>query len=64
MGFRFDLLLFALVVLATPVLSDLVLSKVDRRVSFSYRFMLVDLILILNCYLALIFISLCVNLSH
>ncbi|XP_044511458.1 dolichyl-diphosphooligosaccharide--protein glycosyltransferase subunit 1A-like [Mangifera indica] len=35
MGFRFDLLLFALVVLATPVLSDLVLSKVDRRIDLT-----------------------------
>lgn len=49
MGFRFELLLFALAVLATPVLSDLILSKVDRRVSFSFSFMFVDLILIRNC---------------
>ncbi|XP_044475250.1 dolichyl-diphosphooligosaccharide--protein glycosyltransferase subunit 1A-like [Mangifera indica] len=35
MGFRFHLVLLALAVLATPVLSDLILSKVDRRIDLT-----------------------------
>lgn len=35
MGFRFDLLLFTIALLSVPVLSDLILSKVDRRVSLT-----------------------------
>ncbi|KAH7566991.1 hypothetical protein JRO89_XS07G0004200 [Xanthoceras sorbifolium] len=35
MGFRFDLLVFTIAVLAAPALSDLVISKVDRRVDLT-----------------------------
>ncbi|XP_059460364.1 dolichyl-diphosphooligosaccharide--protein glycosyltransferase subunit 1A [Corylus avellana] len=35
MGFRFDLLLFTIALLSVPVLSDLILSKVDRRVDLT-----------------------------
>lgn len=34
MAFKFDLLLITLAVILSPVLSDLIFSKVDRRVSF------------------------------
>lgn len=37
MGLRFDLLLFTIALLSVPVLSDLILSRVDRRVSHSRR---------------------------
>lgn len=36
MGFRFDLLVFTIALLSVPALSDLILSKVDRRVSLSH----------------------------
>ncbi|KAK9271402.1 hypothetical protein L1049_026992 [Liquidambar formosana] len=35
MGFRFDLFLFTIAVLSAPVLSDLILSKVDRRIDLT-----------------------------
>ncbi|KAI9201419.1 hypothetical protein LWI28_023219 [Acer negundo] len=35
MGFRFDLLVFTLAVLAAPALSDLIISKVDRRIDLT-----------------------------
>lgn len=35
MGFRFDLVVLAVALLSTPALSDLVLTRVDRRVSRS-----------------------------
>ncbi|KAK2660930.1 hypothetical protein Ddye_007463 [Dipteronia dyeriana] len=35
MGFRFDLLFFTLTVLAAPALSDLIISKVDRRIDLT-----------------------------
>ena len=40
MGIRFDLFLLSIAVLCAPCLSDLVLSKVDRRVCFSFQFLL------------------------
>lgn len=42
MGFwlRFNLLVFTIAILSTPVLSDLILSKVDRRVSYFLLFYL------------------------
>jgi hypothetical protein len=39
MGSRFDLLLFTIALLSVPVLSDLILSKVDRRVSLAPIFL-------------------------
>ncbi|XP_018860642.1 dolichyl-diphosphooligosaccharide--protein glycosyltransferase subunit 1A-like isoform X1 [Juglans regia] len=35
MGFRFDLLLFVITLLSVPVLSDLFLSKIDRRIDLT-----------------------------
>ncbi|KAJ4702321.1 Dolichyl-diphosphooligosaccharide--protein glycosyltransferase subunit 1 [Melia azedarach] len=35
MGFRFDLLVFTVALLSSPVLSDLILSKVDRRIDLT-----------------------------
>ncbi|KAF5455604.1 hypothetical protein F2P56_025164 [Juglans regia] len=35
MGFRFDLLLFTIALLSVPVLSDLILSRVDRRIDLT-----------------------------
>ena len=38
MAFRLDLLLITLALILSPVLSDLIFTKVDRRVSFLSRF--------------------------
>ncbi|KAF8405579.1 hypothetical protein HHK36_010486 [Tetracentron sinense] len=35
MGFRFNLFVFSIAILSTPVLSDLILSKVDRRIDLT-----------------------------
>lgn len=35
MGFRFDLLVFTIALLSVPALSDLILSKVDRRIDLT-----------------------------
>lgn len=39
-GLRFNLLVLAIAILSTPVLSDLIISKVDRRVSSFLSFVL------------------------